>query len=83
LPVFSFDEQPGGSFTNAQVVKKTAEAPAANSNGKKNGNEPKKKKQKREASDKSLKLGIFHIKQGINALSALPKKGNLTVSALI
>jgi hypothetical protein len=77
LPILSLFEQPGGGFTNAQVVKKTAKTPATNGKGKKNGDEPKKKKWKREASDKSLKLGIFHIKQGVNAALALPEKGKL------
>jgi hypothetical protein len=80
VPAFArtlFVKQPGGGFTNAQVVKKTAETPAANGKGKKDGNEPKKKKQKRKASDISLKLGMFHIKQGVNATLALPEKGKL------
>jgi hypothetical protein len=80
FPAFArtlFVKQPGDSFTNAQVIKKTAETPATNGKGKKDGVETKKKKQKHETSDKSLKLGIFHIKQGINATSALPKKGKL------
>ncbi len=72
-----FVEQSGGSFTNAQVAEKTAKTPAVNGKGKKDGDEPKKKKQKRKASDKSLKLGMFHIMQGVNATSALPKKGKL------
>ncbi len=72
-----FVEQPGGSLTNTPVVEKTTETPPTNGKGKKDGNEPKKKKQKCKASDKSLKMGIFHIKQGVNATSALPKKGKL------
>jgi hypothetical protein len=80
VPAFActlFVKQPGGGFTNAQVVEKTAKTPAANGKGKKDSNEPKKKKQKCEASDKSLKLGIFHIKQGVNATLTLPRKGKL------
>jgi hypothetical protein len=80
VPAFArtlFVKQPGGGFTNAQVVEKTAKTLAANGKGKKDGNEPKKKKQKCEASDKSLKLGMFHIKQDINENLALPKKGKL------
>jgi hypothetical protein len=83
VPAFAhtlFVEQPGGSFTNAPVVKKTAETPAADGKGKKDGDEPKKERQKRKASDKSLKMGIFHIKQSINATLALPEKGKLKVS---
>jgi hypothetical protein len=80
VPAFArtlFVEQPGGGLTNAPVLEKTAEPPAANGKGKKDCDEPKKKKQKREASDKSLMMGIFHIKQGVNATLALPKKGKL------
>jgi hypothetical protein len=64
VPAFActlFVEQPGGYFTNSPVIKKTTKTPAANRRGKKDGNKPKKKKQKREASDKSLKMSIFHI----------------------
>jgi hypothetical protein len=80
VPTFActfFVEQPGGGFTNAPAVEKTAKTPVANGKGKKDGNESKNKKQKRKASDKSLKMGIFHIKQGVNATLALPKKGKL------
>ncbi len=70
VPAFSrtlFVKQPGGGFTNAQVVEKTAKTPATDGKRKKDDNEPKKKKQKCKVSDKSLKLGKFHINQGINA----------------
>jgi hypothetical protein len=80
VPAFArtlFVEQHGDGFTNAQVIKETAKTPTANGKGKKDGNEPKKKKQKPEVSDKTFKMGIFYIKQGINATSALPKKGKL------
>jgi hypothetical protein len=75
-----FVEQPGGGFTNTTVVEKTAKTPAADSKGKKDGDEPKEKKQKCDVSDKSLKMGIFHIKQSVNVTSALPKQGKLKVS---
>jgi hypothetical protein len=80
VPAFArtlFVNQPDGGFTNAQVIEKTTELPVASGKGKKDGNEPKKKKQKGKASDKSLKLDIFHIKQGANATSALLEKGKL------
>jgi hypothetical protein len=44
---------------------------------KSNGNEPGKKKSRKEFSDKSLKMGLFHIKKGTPAVKALPKKGKL------
>jgi hypothetical protein len=80
VPAFAltlFVKQPGGGFTNAQVVEKTAKTPAANSKGSKDGVEPKKKNLKHKASDKSLKLGMLHIKQSINATLALPEKVKL------
>jgi hypothetical protein len=45
--------------------------------GKKYGNEPSKKKQKRETSDKSLKMGLFHMEKCATMATALPKKGKL------
>jgi hypothetical protein len=80
VPAFActlFVNQPGSGFTKAPVIEKTAKTPAANGKRKKDGDEPKKKKQKCKASDKSLKMGIFHIKQDVNATLALPKKGQL------
>ncbi len=41
------------------------------------GNEPEKKKSRKEFSDKSLKMGLFHIKKGTPAAKALPDKGKL------
>jgi hypothetical protein len=47
--------------------------------GKKYSNEPSKKKQKRETSNKSLKMGLFHMEKGATVATALPenKKGKL------
>jgi hypothetical protein len=36
-----------------------------------------RKKSRKEFSDKSLKMGLFHVKQGFPAVKALPKKGKL------
>ncbi len=44
---------------------------------KKYGNEPSKKKQKRETSDKSLKMGLFHMEKGATVATALPENGKL------
>jgi hypothetical protein len=40
------------------------------SNGHESGG---KKKSRKEFSDKSLKMGLFHVKQGTPAVKALPK----------
>jgi hypothetical protein len=45
--------------------------------GKKSGDELNKKKQKRETSDKSLKMGLFHMEKGATVATALTKKGKL------
>ncbi len=45
--------------------------------GKKYGNEPSKKKQKWETSNKSLKMGLFHMEIGATMATALPEKGKL------
>ncbi len=44
---------------------------------KKYGDEPSKKKQKRETSDKSLRMGLFHMEKGTTVATALPEKGKL------
>jgi hypothetical protein len=60
------------------VDKSTATSSASiGAKGKKSGDEPSKKKQKRETSDKSLKMGLFHTKKGASMATALPKKGKL------
>ncbi len=40
-------------------------------------NEAEKKKLRKEFSDKSLKMGLFHIKKGTPVAKALPDKGKL------
>ncbi len=45
--------------------------------GKKYGVEPSKKKQKRETSNKSIKMGLFHMEKGATVATALPEKGKL------
>jgi hypothetical protein len=79
VPAFArtlFVEQPGGSFTNTQVIKKTAKTPAADGKGKKDGDEPKKKKQKCEASDKSHKMGISTSSKASMQLWPYPRKAS-------
>ena len=50
----------------------------ANNKRKFNGNEPGgKKKTRKEFSDKSLKMGLFHVKPGTPAAKALPPKEKL------
>jgi hypothetical protein len=44
---------------------------------KSDGNEPGKKKSRKEFSDKSLKMGLFCIKKGTSAAKTLPNKGKL------
>jgi hypothetical protein len=70
IPSFActmFVEQASGIVASAPVaVDKSAVTSTAlnKAKGKKFGNEPSKKKQKRETSDKSLKMGLFHMEKG-------------------
>jgi hypothetical protein len=61
------------------AVNESVATPAASNEakGKKSGKEPSKKKQKCETSDKSLKMGLFHMEKGASIAAALPKKGKL------
>jgi hypothetical protein len=44
---------------------------------KSDGDEPGKRKSRKEFSDKSLKMGLFHIRKGAPVAKALPDKGKL------
>jgi hypothetical protein len=89
IPAFAksfFVEATGGGFTLAPKTdlakKSTATQPnseaAAGYKRKLTGNEQEgRKKQKKEFSDKSLKMGLFHIKKGTPPAKALPDKSLL------
>ena len=85
IPSFAcamFVEPASGIVATAQVaVDKSAATSTASigAKGKNYGNEPSKKKQKRETSNKSLKMGLFHMEKGATVATALPenKKGKL------
>ncbi len=65
-----------GTAISGAVVSGTAVSGESNKR-KSNENEPGKKKSRKEFSDKSLKMGLFHTKKGTPATKALPKKGKL------
>jgi hypothetical protein len=65
-----------GAAVSGAVVSGTAVSGESNKR-KSNGNEPGKNKSRKEFSDKSLKMGLFHAKKGAPATKALPKKGKL------
>lgn len=93
VPAFArgFFDAAGGGFAHAPAVNEQPPAntsiqpsiqPAeANPNGKRkpNGEEQEngKKKPRKEFSDKSLKMGLFHVKKGTPAAKALPDKSIL------
>ncbi len=83
IPSFAhtmFVEQASGIVAAALVAidKSTATStPSIEAKGKKSGNEPSKKKQKQETSNKSLKMGLFHMEKGTTVATALPEKGKL------
>jgi len=79
---------PGGGFTPApsaaEAAKPVANQPAeANGGGKRKGNGEAEQqastgqKKQRNTSDKSLKMGLFHMKKGTPASKALPEKSTL------
>jgi hypothetical protein len=93
VPAFAksfFVKATGGGFTLAlktdNTKKGAATLPAKGTGNKRKptGNEQEgKKKQKKEFSDKSLKMGIFHIKKGTPTAKALPDKSLLKDSVRV
>jgi hypothetical protein len=90
VPAFAksfFTEASGGGFVpappSAEPAKPAANQPAdANGGGKRKGNgegeqQAEGQKKKRNTSDKSLKMGLFHLKKGTPASKALPEKSTL------
>ena len=90
VPAFAksfFVEATGGGFVPAppaaEAAKPTANQPAdANGGGKRKGNgegeqQAEGQKKKRNTSDKSLKMGLFHLKKGTPASKAVPEKSTL------
>jgi hypothetical protein len=87
IPPFAksfFVEQGSGTIMIAPSADLTSRAtqPAVTSKGKKRKSDTtdpgaKKKKTKRETSDKSLKMGLFHVKKGTPVAKALPDKSTL------
>ncbi len=78
-----FAKATGGGFTLApktdDTKKGAATQPAegAGNKHKPTGNEQEGKKKKRKKNDKSLKMGLFHIKKGTPAAKVLPDKSLL------
>ncbi len=92
FPRSFFIEATGGGFTLEQKgddAKKQSASQPANGTGsgmrKPNSKEQQggQKKPKKEFSDKSLKMGLFHVKKGAPASKALPDKSTLKDSASI
>ena len=90
VPAFAksfFVEANGGGFVPAppavEAAKPTTNQPAdANGGGKRKSNgeaeqQAEGQKKKRNTSDKSLKMGLFHLKKGTPASKALPEKSTL------
>jgi hypothetical protein len=83
IPSFArtmFVEQDSGVVAAAPVAVNKSTATSTTlieTKGKKSGDEPSKKKQKWETSDKSLKMGLFHMEKGATMATALPEKGKL------
>jgi len=91
VPAFAksfFAGATGGGFTPAppaaEAAKQVANQPAeANDGGKRKGNSEAEQqaatgqKKQRNTSDKSLKMGLFHMKKGTPASKALPEKSTL------
>jgi hypothetical protein len=89
LPAFArsiFVDALGGGFVHAPTVDEpkipatTTQPAEANPNGKgkPNGKEHDgKKKPRKQFSDKSLKMGLFHVKKGTLATKTLPVKSTL------
>jgi hypothetical protein len=65
-----------GATISGAIVSGTAISGESNKR-KSNGNEPGKKKFRKEFSDMGLKMELFHTKKGTPATKALPKKGKL------
>jgi hypothetical protein len=92
IPPFArkfFIEQDGGkivalapSTTDQKMDAKTATATKGGKR-KSDGTDPALKKKKRETSDKSLTMGIFHVKKGTPVSKALPDKSKLKDGASI
>ena len=86
LRVF-FVEATGGGFVPAPTANEAAKPATnqptdANGGGKRKGNgkaeqQAEGQKKKRNTSDKSLKMGLFHLKKGTPATKALPEKSTL------
>jgi len=78
-----FIEQTAGGIitlaaTNTNTKNQEGAAVSGEGNKRKSdSNEPGKKKSRKEFSEKSLKMGLFHIKKGILAAKALSDKGKL------
>ena len=96
VPAFArgfFVDAAKGGFVHAPAVDEqppatTSTQPAEpNPNGKRKPNgeeqEGSKKKPRKEFSDKSLKMGLFHIKKGTSAAKAMPDKSTLKDGASI
>ena len=96
VPAFArgfFANAAGGGFVHAPAVAKqppanTSTQPAkANPNGKHKPNreeqEGDKKKPHKEFTNKSLKMGLFHVKKGTPAAKALPDRSTLKDGASI
>ena len=90
VPAFAksfFVEATGGGFvpapTAAEAAKPAANQPTdANGGGKRKANgeaeqQAEGQKKKRNTSDKSLKMGLFHLKKGTPVSKALPEKSTL------
>jgi hypothetical protein len=91
IPAFAksfFVEATGGGFiptpptVNATTNPATNQPTESNGGGKRKGNgeaeqQPGVQKKQRNTSDKSLKMGLFHLIKGTLALKALPKKSTL------
>ncbi len=66
------------SATNTEAKNQEGATVSGEGNkSKSDGNEPGKKKSRKEFSDNSLKMGLFHIKKRTPAAKALPNKGKL------
>ena len=97
VPAFArgfFADAAGGGFVQAPTIAEqppantsTRQPAEANPNGKRKpyGEEQEggKKKPRKEFSDKSLKMGLFHIKKGIPLAKAMPDKSTLKDGASI
>jgi hypothetical protein len=83
-----FFKQDSGKITLAATTKQKTDVkqPAATTKGgkrKSDGTNPAPKRKKRETSNKSLAMGIFHVKKGTPVFKALPNKSKLKDGASI